>query len=200
MVLLHPPIPPWRSSYKISPATISHLRETPWCLPILDSPDFIPILFHHRNPPPHLQGRYSFFSETLNTPRTFPIWESFYRPSSPADPDDYGETCALIELGAGLDGHPNRAQGGVAATILDEVAGVIGYMHKAPGKPVVTAYMNVSYRKSMPAPGLVLARAKLDGGRSGGRKIFVKAWIEDGKGVVFTEAEVLFIEVEAGRL
>jgi thioesterase superfamily protein 4 len=200
MVILHPPIPPWRSNYHIAPSTSSHLRQTPWCTPILDSPDFVPILFHHRNPPPHLTGRYTFFSETLNTPRTFPIWESFYRPSRNADGDDYGETCALIELGRGLDGHPNRAQGGVAATILDEVAGVVGYMHKPPGKPIVTAYMNTNYRKSMPTPGLVLARAMLDGKRSVGRKIYVKAWIEDGMGGVFTEAEVLFIEVEPGKL
>ena len=88
----------------------------------------------------------------------------------------------------------------MSATILDEVAGIIGYMHKAAGKLIVTAYMNVNYRKSMPTPGLVLARAWLDGERSHGRKIYVKARIEDGEGSVFAEAEVLFIEVEKEKL
>ena len=99
-----------------------------------------------------------------------------------------------------MDGHPQTAQGGVAATILDEVAGIIGYMHKTPGKPIVTAYMNTNYRKSMRTPGFILAKAHLDGARSGGRKIFVKASLEDGKGAVLTEVEVLFIEVEPGKL
>lgn len=198
MVILHPEIPAWRSNYQIPSAVESRLRKTPWCVSILDNPSFVSILFHHRNPPPQLAGRYTFFSETLNTPRTIPIWETFYRPARA--PDDYGETCALIELGAGLDGHPHLAQGGVAATILDEVAGIIGYMHKTPGKPIVTAYMNTNYRKAMPTPGLVMAKASLDGTRSGGRKIYVKAGLEDGTGVIFTEAEVLFIEVEPGKL
>ena len=198
MVVLHPEIPSWRSDYQIPSGVDSRLRTTPWCVPILDDPNFVPILFHHRNPPPQLAGRYTFFSETLNTPRTIPVWETFYRPARA--PDDYGETCALIELGQGLDGHPHRAQGGIAATILDEVAGIIGYMHKAPGKPVVTAYMHVNYRKTMPTPGLILAKAHMDGTRSGGRKILVTASLEDGHGTVFTEAEVLFIEVEPGKL
>jgi thioesterase superfamily protein 4 len=199
MVILHPSIPPWRSNYHIPPSISSHLQQTPWCASILSDPKFTPILFHHRNPPPHLTHRYSFFSETLNTPRTFAVWEAFYRTAGSL-PGDYGETCAIIELGVGLDGHPNRVQGGVSATILDEVAGIIGYMHKASGKLIVTAYMNVNYRKSMPTPGLVLARAWLDGERSRGKKIYVRARIEDGRGEVFTEAEVLFIEVEAEKL
>jgi acyl-coenzyme A thioesterase THEM4 len=198
MVVLHPNVPSWRSNYQISPDVEAHLRKTPWCIPFLDSSSFVPILFHHRNPPPEYAGRYSFFSETLKTPRTIPVWEAFYRPARA--PDDYGETVSIIELGEGLDGHPQRAQGGVAAMILDEVAGIIGYMHKTAGKPIVTAYMNTNYRKLMPTPGLVLAKASLDGIRSGGRKIFVKASLEDGNGVVYTEVEVLFIEVEPGKL
>lgn len=198
MVVLHPEIPAWRSDYKIPTEVESHLRKVAWCVPILDDKNFVPIWFHHRNPPPQLAGRYTFFSETLKSPRTLAVWESFYRPARA--PDDYGQTCALIELGDGLAGHPHRAQGGVAATILDEVAGIIGYMHKTPGKLIVTAYMNTNYRKSMPTPGLVLAKAHLDGLRSGGRKIYVKASLEDGSGIVFTEAEILFIEVEPGKL
>lgn len=198
MVVLHPNVPSWRSNYRISPDVEAHLRKTPWCIPILDPSNFIPILFHHRNPPPEFAGRYTFFSETLNTPRTIPVWESFYRPARA--PDDYGETVAIIELSVGLDGHPQRAQGGVAATILDEVAGIIGYMHKTAGKPIVTAYMNTSYRKSIPTPGMILAKAHLDGMRSVERKIFVKASLEDGNGVVYTEVEVLFIEVEPEKL
>lgn len=198
MVVLHPRVPAWRSNYNISPDVEARLRSTPWCLQILDEKNFVPILFHHRNPPPEFAGRYSFFSETLNTRRTIPVWEAFYRPAR--ESGDYGETVSIIELGDGLDGHPQRAQGGVAATILDEVAGIIGYMHKTPGIPIVTAYMNTNYKKSMPTSSLILGRAHLDGTRSGGRKIFVKASLEDGDGRVFTEAEVLFIEVELGRL
>jgi hypothetical protein len=43
----------------------------------------------------------------------------------------------------------------------------------------------------------VMIKAKLDP-RSRGRKLFVRATLEDGNGTIFTTAEALFSEVERG--
>ena len=122
MVILHPSIPPWRSNYHIPPSISSHLQQTPWCASILSDPKFTPILFHHRNPPPHLTGRYSFFSETLNTPRTFAVWEAFYR------------TAGSITRRLRRDMRDHRARGGAGRASEPRPGGCIGYDSRRGGR------------------------------------------------------------------
>ena len=197
MVVLRPEFSNRDSRYQIPPNILSQLRQTPWCTSILDDPTFLPIQSHSRSPPPYLVGRYSFISRTLSTAETVPVWQDFYRPSSHSDPtdNDYGEVRVLVMLGSGMDGHLHTAHGGVAATLLDEAMGTVGGIHKTPGKSIFTAFMHVDYKKPLPTPSVVMIKAKLDP-RSGGRKLYIRATLEDGNGTEFTAAEGLFLEVK----
>lgn len=197
MVVLRPDFSKRSSQYQIPANILSQLRQIPWCMSLLDDPAFVPLPSHSRNPPPYLVGRYSFMSRTLATAETVPIWQGLYRLPSKldSDDDDYGELRVLVVLGSGLDGHLHTAHGGVAATLLDEAMGIIGGIHKTPGKAIFTAFIHVDYKKPLPTPGAVMIKAKLDP-RSRGRKIYIVATLEDGSGTVFTAAEALFLEVK----
>jgi acyl-coenzyme A thioesterase THEM4 len=197
MVVLRPEFSNRGSGYQIPPNILSKLRQTPWCASVLDDPTFLPIQSPSRNPPPYLVGRYSFMGRTLSTAETVPVCQGFYRPSSHSDPNDsdYGEVCVFVMLGSGMDGHLHTAHGGVAATLLDEAMGIVGLIHKTPGKSIFTAFMHVDYKKPLPTPNVVVIKAKLDP-RSGGRKLYIRATLEDGNGTEFTAAEALFLEVE----
>lgn len=197
MVVLRPDFSEPISQYQIPTHVVSQLRQTPWCASILDDPTFLSFQPLSRKPPPYLVGQYSFMNRTLATTETVPIWEVFYRPSSNPDPDDndYGETRVLIVLGSGMNGHLHTAHGGVAATLLDEAMGIVAVIHKTPGRLVFTAFMHVDYKKPLPTPSVAMIKAKLDP-RSCGRKLYIRATLEDGNGTIFTAAEALFLEVE----
>jgi thioesterase superfamily protein 4 len=204
MVILRPRGLPTRDSREDYPVYVvpeeyaSRLRRIPWCAAILENPEWIPLHSHSRHPPDYLYGRYTFMNKTLSTPETVPIWQAFYRASrsdNPAD-NDFGEVICLIALGSALDGHLHTAHGGVAAALLDEAMGTVGGIHKEPGKSQFTAYLHVDYRKPLPTPGVICIKAKLDGEKSRGRKIFVTATLESGDGVVYNDANGLFLETE----
>jgi acyl-coenzyme A thioesterase THEM4 len=197
MVVLRPDFSKHSSQYQIPTNIVSLLRQTPWCASILDDPAFVPLQSHSRTPPSYLVGHYSFMNRTLATTETVPVWQGFHRPSSNLNPDDndYGEICVLIVLGSGMDGHLHTAHGGVAATLLDEAMGTVGGIHKTPGKSIFTAFMHVDYKKPLPTPSVVMIKAKLDP-RSSGRKLYIRATVEDGNGTIFTTGEALFLEVE----
>jgi thioesterase superfamily protein 4 len=204
MVILRPRGLPTRDSHEDYPVYVvpeeyaSRLRRIPWCAAILENPEWIPLHSHSRHPPDYLYGRYTFMNKTLSTPETVPIWQAFYRASrsdNPAD-NDFGEVICLIALGSALDGHLHTAHGGVAAALLDEAMGTVGGIHKEPGKSQFTAYLHVDYRKPLPTPGVICIKAKLDGEKSRGRKIFVTATLESGDGVVYNDANGLFLETE----
>lgn len=137
-------------------------------------------------------------NKTLSTPETVPIWQAFYRPSrsDKAEDNDYGSVICLVALGSALDGHLHTAHGGVAAALLDEAMGTVGGIHKTRGKSQFTAYLHVNYRKPLPTPGVICIKASLDGEKSRGRKIFINATLESGEGVVFNDANGLFLETE----
>jgi acyl-coenzyme A thioesterase PaaI-like protein len=156
-------------------------------------------LFSHPLTSPSTQyGRYTFMNKTLSTPETVPIWQAFYRPSRSSDPAlaDFGEVICLIALGSALDGHLHTAHGGVAAALLDEAMGTVGGIHKTRGKSQFTAFLHVNYRKPLPTPGMICIKAKIDGEKSKGRKIFINASLESGDGVVYNDANGLFLETD----
>lgn len=204
MVILRPAGLPTRESredypaYKVPEEYASQLRQIPWCAAILNDPQWMPLHSHSLHPPDYLYGRYTFMNKTLSTPETVPIWQAFYRPSRSSDPadKDFGEVICLIALGSALDGHLHTAHGGVAAALLDEAMGTIGGIHKERGKSQFTAFLHVNYRKPLPTPGMICIRARLDAEKSKGRKMYITASLESGDGVVYNDANGLFLETE----
>jgi uncharacterized protein (TIGR00369 family) len=146
----------------------------------------------------------SLIATTLATPSTVRAWLSYYRPPSPQNPTaattaDAASVISLLSLGTGLDGHPGVAHGGLLSVLLDEAMSLVAYAHLPAGRDVYTAWIKVGFRRPVETPGVVLLRAWVEE-RSAGRKMWVRANVEDGEGGVCTEGEGLFIVVDRGKL
>ena len=172
-----------------------------WCAHVLDDPTLRPIGTRNRTPKASTED--SLVAETLATDATIPAWQSFFKPFTKKDERDdddgmapvAGELVSLLALGRGMNGHADVAHGGVVAAILDDTMGMVVQSHATPGVPAFTAYMTVQYKKPIPTPGAVLCRTWLER-RSSGRKLYLRARIEDGKGGLYAEAESLYVEVK----
>jgi hypothetical protein len=68
----------------------------------------------------------SFFAETLGTDRTIRHCLTLRPRREERDGEAaFREVRTIMELGSGLNGHPNICHGGFVATMLDEVLGVL---------------------------------------------------------------------------
>ncbi|KAF2660463.1 hypothetical protein K491DRAFT_588907 [Lophiostoma macrostomum CBS 122681] len=197
-------------------ASIAYLNSIPWCNALINDPSWTPTRTTSRVPKASSED--SFFAETLGTERTIRHCLTL-RPSVGRDADvQFEEVRTIMELGDGLNGHPKICHGGFVATMLDEVCGVLitqnleGKMRRArekwgksgddgegalgphEGLNCFTAYLNTSYKKPVPTPGIVLCRAKFE--KQERNKSYVSATIEDGMGTVFTRGEGMFVEVK----
>lgn len=114
------------------------------------------------------------------------------------------ETRIFLLLGPLAQGHRDVSHGGLVATLLDEAQGSVvfagmDYLNEhhprpdsLPDRRIVTLTLEVSYRRAVPAPGAVLARAWME--KVEGRKLFTRAVLEDGVGNVLIEGRGLFLE------
>ena len=98
---------------------------------------------------------------------------------------------ARFTLGAGFEGAPGRAHGGIVAAILDDV---MGYVLALQRTPAYTGRLTISYRAPVPLREELEARAQMD--RREGRKLFLSGRITAGDAVL-AEGEALFIVVPA---
>ncbi|KAI9690707.1 MAG: hypothetical protein M1820_009883 [Bogoriella megaspora] len=172
------------------------LRSVPWCRQILDDPNFTHFPFGSRKPKPFYED--ALFSQTLKTADTVSAAVCMYRKSAGSGAHR-NEVRALITLGNLLDGIPHVCHGGMVATILDEVMGMLfeinqslGAQRESPsGDFTVTAYLNTSYLKPVATPQTVLVTSRLK--EIKGRKRFVDADIKDADGNVLAKGDALFI-------
>ena len=177
-----------------------------WCLQLLSAPNLCPIAAQSRQPKASTED--SFFAETLATDTTITAWQSFYRTlESPqidsmrsANEDNSsvpiaGELVTLLALGRGMNGHSDVAHGGLVSAILDETMGMVVTFHRSPGMSGYTAFLNVTFKKPVPTPSVVLCRTWLQR-KSEGRKLWLWGTVEDGQGGLFAEAESLVVETK----
>lgn len=110
----------------------------------------------------------------------------------------------LYSFGPGTAGHPGICHGGFVYILFDEATALlVGYLEDTEAqenkayvrKHFYTLKVEVSYRKPVPAPGVVLIRSKID--HIEGRKRSVIATLEDEKGDVLCEAKALFLLVDS---
>ncbi|KAH7380738.1 HotDog domain-containing protein [Pyrenochaeta sp. MPI-SDFR-AT-0127] len=186
---------------------ISRLSSAPWAAALINDPSWTPAKTTSRLPKP--SGEDSFIAETLGTDRTIRTLLTL-RPSTEEDGDFvYKKAATIVDLGDGLNGYPQILHGGFVATLLDEVCGVLivlnlerrsqrlrdlGHSNSDIEMGYFTAYLNTTYKKPIPAPGIIFCMTKIE--REEGRKIYVRATIEDGSGTVYTEGEAMFIRVK----
>lgn len=103
-----------------------------------------------------------------------------------------------MSLGTHVNGHIDTAHGGFTGVILDDMIGCAALIAKPRDKTIMTAYLHITYKNPIPTPGVVLGRSWVD--KQTGRKIFGKATIEDGNGVVLAIGEALFITMDRTKL
>lgn len=183
----------------IVPAIRDRLQQTAWCKAILEDSDLQPVATEARAVKPDHED--SLLSETLNTEATLPLWQAFYKPLPDSSTGPWAELQVIVGVGHGLNGHPKLAHGGFISFVLDEAITQLAAYHRPSGLAGFTKILTTDFKKPISTPGIVLIKVWLEA-RSGGRKSWLKANIEDGNGAVFATAESLVIEVkqESSRL
>ena len=194
---------------------ISAISHIPWCADLLSDPSFSLMRTKSRTSKPDTED--SFFGSTLATNSTISACVTQWRhPSQIANQYELPypairEVRTFLSFGDGVNGYPHVAHGGFAATLLDEVMGILLSANKDfeekrlrsrdDDNPTqtrrrfhtVTASVRLAYRKPIPTPSTVLVRAWFD--RVDGKKNFILGTIEDGTGNVYTCGSALFVRV-----
>ncbi|KAL6706613.1 hypothetical protein ACN47E_005369 [Coniothyrium glycines] len=183
---------------------IARLAAVPWAAALINDPQWTPTGTSSRKPKASHED--SFFAETLATDRTMRAVLTLRPKEAKNDDLVYWEVKTLVEVGDGINGYPRIAHGGFVATLLDEVCGILivlnveakakrmrelGQAKDAAAMNYFTAYLNITYRRPVPTPGVLLCTARIE--RREGRKVFVYSTVEDGKGTVYTTGEGMFL-------
>jgi hypothetical protein len=104
-------------------AAVSHLSSIPWVAALINDANWTPVDTASRSP--KASGEDSFIAETLSTSRTIRALLTL-RPRQEEDGDiAYKEVRTIVDIGDGLNGYPQIIHGGCAATILDEMCGIL---------------------------------------------------------------------------
>jgi uncharacterized protein (TIGR00369 family) len=174
-------------------------RSIPWCQSLLQDPDYeiepTASRIYKQN-----TREDALLAETLKTDDTIKGWVSLYRRPTPSQPLK-DEVRTLLSLSPGLNGYPRVCHGGIVATILDEVLSIlVSVCRRAQGQhgDNVTAYLNVTYVKPVPTPGVLLVKGKIH--KIERRKNFANGEIVNEQGVVLAKAEGLFVSVHREKL
>lgn len=178
------------------------LKDIPWAAALLADEKFVFAPTNSRTPKG--SGEDSFIAEALNTERTVRNWVTQH--SLPQDNSwpAIAQVRSFLDIGDGLNGYPATMHGGMIAALLDELTGLllnVNVDHRnrtsSVNKPLnaMTAYLNVSYKKPLPLPGIILGTAKIT--RVDGRKFYMRGTLEDGCGQVYAVGEALYIEIRS---
>jgi acyl-coenzyme A thioesterase PaaI-like protein len=186
---------------------LAYFKAIPWCLNIINNPAYLIIETASREPKPSTEDK--LIGATLKTNNTIAACLSMYKKPQPSD-SRIEELCSLLALESGLNGHANIVHGGIIATILDEMMGVLQSVNNDWGQDIAvsegrkqerlsefTAQLKVKYVKPVRTPGVVCVQTRFD--KHEGRKVWLKGEIKDDKGNVLATAESLFIQVEGHR-
>jgi acyl-coenzyme A thioesterase PaaI-like protein len=177
----------------------AYFERIPWCAELLKDPEIVITAADAREYKDNSEG--VFFGKTLKTDDTVRACLTFYKRPASSPPTAVKEVNTLLSLNYGLNGMPHVAHGGLVATIVDEVMGIllasfnesIGYI----ASPIATADLTVTYLKPVATPQTVLVRARLREAR--GRKYVTESTVEDSSGTVLAKAKALWIELRTSE-
>jgi uncharacterized protein (TIGR00369 family) len=92
------------------------------------------------------------------------------------------------------EGGPGLAHGGIVAAVLDDLLGFLLY-HL--GAPMVTARLEIDFRRPLPLEVEVDAVARIVS--TEGRKVWTEGELRDSDGTVYAAARGLFVRVDPGH-
>jgi acyl-coenzyme A thioesterase PaaI-like protein len=168
-----------------STTTFAHI---PWCKSLLDDPEFSLASPYT----PKFPGYNSFWFELIASNKSIRAQLHLYRSTSLDLPESSREVRILLDHGYQLSGQAGICHGGFLATLADEAGGaflrIYGYDNSVDPR---TAYLNVSYRKAVATPGVMLLKVRMLSRQ--GRKMFLEVRIMDAAGDVCVLAEILYI-------
>ncbi|KAL9620825.1 MAG: hypothetical protein Q9160_004725 [Pyrenula sp. 1 TL-2023] len=193
---------------------VAFFQSLPWAASLIASARYS--LRSHPARIPKANTEDAFFSQTLSTPSTIPYFITLFRQdlSTPSDRVPFTLTSSSLSLpvpsepdaisliyfgSPGISGHPFTAHGGLLTAVLDEVIGVIVGQHvrrRNNQGPTYTARLDTHYKKPVIVPGVYVVSAWCTGHE--GRKVSARGQITDKDGVLFAEAEGLFVAFRTG--
>ncbi|KAL6720681.1 hypothetical protein ACLMJK_002606 [Lecanora helva] len=172
---------------------LEYFHSIPWTRTLLSNPDYVVLPTPSREPKQSTED--AMFAETLKTHNTVRAWLTLRKKFSSSD-GPVTELRFLLSLGYAVNGWPHVMHGGVTAFIMDEAMGTLMQLNAHTGnlgaRDVFTAYLKTDYRRPIPTPSVVMAKAWLK--RSEGRKTWVEAVIENEKGDVMATGEGLWVQ------
>jgi len=115
------------ASLKISDEDLAYFKSIPWCASLINDDSYTITPTWSREPKKSSEDL--LFGETLHTDRTISACLSLYKKPAPLD-RQIEEVKTLLALNAGVNGYPNVCHGGVVATMLDEVMGILLTLNK----------------------------------------------------------------------
>lgn len=177
----------------------------PWCLALSKDRSFQPIptasrITHEST------GENNLLAGVLANKWSIPAVQTFIKRPCPysSSPHHNIQVYMLFSLGRGVDGIAGTAHGAIVALMLDEVMGHLAA--EVFGRDnIVTARLDVGFRRRLNTPRVVLARAFMEEGEeeakrgSGGGKnkgkLEIMGRVEDGEGGVFAEGRSVFVRL-----
>ena len=107
-----------------------------------------------------------------------------------------GKVRSDLTLPDHYEGYPGIVHGGIIAAILDEVGGRAQMTE--PNRFMVTAQLNVRYRKPVPSKTALVALGVA--GERRGRVSYAHSEIQDMAGDVLAEAELVLVDIPESRI
>ncbi len=107
-----------------------------------------------------------------------------------------GQTRADLNIPNHYEGYPGVVHGGIIAAILDECGGRAQMTE--PGRFMVTAQLDVRYRKPVPSETLLVVFGTA--GERRGRVSHAKSEIQDLDGSVLAEADLVLVDIPDSQL
>lgn len=138
------------------------------------------------------------FQHTLYTDRGIRAHLSFRRRCNEPESIFPWEECFLLSIGDGVDGAKGRAHGGFNSLVLDHICGhAASHTLKNDPNPA-TATLTTDYKAPIPTPSVLFTRGWVI--EHSGRKVWVRAVIQDGDGKILAAGKALFIATKKSNL
>jgi len=174
--------------------------SSPWCKALSDDPTLQPIVTASRIYHPST-GENSLLASNLANPSCIRAVQTFIK-RGPGASLAQTEIYMLFSLGRGVQGIAGTGHGAIVALLLDEVMGTLAA--EVFGRyGIITAALEVGFRRRLDTPRVVLARASLKGVEEDAgtgkekKKVEIVGTVEDGEGGVFADGRSIFVRLKS---
>jgi len=188
-----------------NPRSRTDFDKIPWCAALLNAPG-VQTFEPRPNRKAIQHDDDQFLGRTLNCREGVPAYVGFHKDTLAGEAIVEGGV--LFSLGKGVNGYPGAAHGGMVAALLDEAMGILLVRNLELGKlslggggggrGMATARMDVTFRRPVRAPGVVVGRAWL--GKVEGKRYKMRAELRDGDEQLLASCDGLWLALDRPNL